>query len=148
MDALGLSERQRERFLDAAREGHFVTPGSHALSALPLAVTSFIGREREIEDVLNLLPTTRLLTLTGIGGIGKTRLALDVARRLQPEYADGVALVDLSSLSDANQVPQRLATALGLREQPGVDITRTLIEFLRDRQVLLVLDNCEHLLDA
>ena len=148
MDALGLSEPQRARFLDAAREGHFAPPAGQLIGTLPFALTSFIGREREVDDVVNLLPTTRVLTLTGIGGIGKTRVALDVARRVQAEYADGVALVDLSSLSDANHAAHTVATALGLREQPGVPVARTVIEFLRDRQVLIVLDNCEHVLDA
>ena len=148
MDGLGLSEPQRSLFLDAARDGHFVTPGAQLTSALPFALSSFVGREREVEDVVNLLQTARLLTLTGIGGIGKTRVALNVARRLQAEYADGVALVDLSSLGDANPFLQTVATALGLRERPGEPIARTLIDCLRDRQTLIVLDNCEHLLDA
>jgi non-specific serine/threonine protein kinase len=145
IEALELSDQQRSKFVAAAREGHFQAP---PVSHLPLALTTFIGRESELDDVLNLLQTTRLLTLTGTGGIGKTRLALDVASRTQAEYEDGVGLVDLSALTESIQVPHSVAAAFGLREQPGQSIARLLVDFLEDRRVLVVLDNCEHLLDA
>jgi non-specific serine/threonine protein kinase len=115
---------------------------------LPLQLTSFVGREREIAEVERLLHSTRLLTLTGTGGCGKTRLALEVASRVLPAYEHGVWLVELAALSDAALVAQTVATALGLREAPGRTIAETLVEFLRERSLLLVLDNCEHLLDA
>jgi non-specific serine/threonine protein kinase len=145
IEALDLSDQQQSKFLAAAREGHFQAP---PVSHLPLALTTFIGREHELEDVLNLLQTTRLLTLTGTGGIGKTRLALDVARRTQSEYEDGVGLVDLSALTESIQVPHGVATAFGVREQPGQSIATMLVERLEDQRALVVLDNCEHLLDA
>src|SRR5207248_897022 len=86
---------------------------------LPVQLTSFIGREAEMAEVKRLLPTTHLLTLTGAGGCGKTRLALQVAADLSGEYADGVWLVELASLSDPGLVPQSVASVLGVREEPG-----------------------------
>jgi non-specific serine/threonine protein kinase len=145
IEALELSDQQQSRFVMAAREGHFQAP---PVSRLPLALTTFIGREHELDDVLKLLQTTRLLTVTGTGGIGKTRLALDVASRTQAEYEDGVGLVDLSALTDSTQVPHSVAAAFGVREQPGQSIATLLVDFLEDRRVLVVLDNCEHLLNA
>src|SRR5438445_3623441 len=121
------------------------SPSNNALTNLPLQTTSFIGREREIAEVERLLGTTRLLTLTGTGGCGKTRLALEVASRVLPEYEHGVWLVELAALSDAGLVAQTVASALGLREAPGRTIEESLIGFLRERSLLLILDNCEHL---
>src|SRR5262249_14576523 len=92
--------------------------------------------------------TTRLLNLTGTGGCGKTRLALEVAARLHPEYRHGLWLVELAALSDPNLVVQTVAAALGLREAPERTIQDTLVGFLPDRSILIVLDNCEHLIDA
>jgi hypothetical protein len=93
---------------------------------LPLELTRFIGREREIEEVKALLDSTRLLTLTGAGGSGKTRLALRVARDLVGEYEDGVWLVELSPISDSDLVPQAVTSVLGVREAPGSPLTETL----------------------
>src|SRR5215203_1469981 len=115
---------------------------------LPLARTSFIGRERETLEVKRLLAMTRLLTLTGAGGCGKTRLALEVARDLVGAYPDGVWLVDLAPLSEAELVPQAVAQALGVREQPGRPLVQTLKDTARSRKMLLVVDNCEHLVEA
>src|SRR5262245_23201474 len=115
---------------------------------LPLQLTSFIGREREIAEIERLLGTTRLLTLTGTGGCGKTRLALEVAARVLPGYEHGVWLVELAALSDPGLVPQAVASALGVREAPGRAIEETLVGYLRERSLLLILDNCEHLVDA
>jgi predicted ATPase len=89
-----------------------------------------------------------LVTLTGTGGCGKTRLALEVAASLENWYADGVWLVELAPLLDAEQVPAAVARCLGVSEQPGQDVSHTLVETLRNRRMLLVLDNCEHLVDA
>jgi predicted ATPase/class 3 adenylate cyclase len=114
---------------------------------LPQQVTSFIGREREIEEVKRLLGTTRLLTLTGTGGTGKTRLALQVAADLLSEYPDGVWLVELASLADPSLVPQVVASVFSIREEAGKPLTQTLVEGLRLKTLLLVLDNCEHLLE-
>jgi predicted ATPase/class 3 adenylate cyclase len=115
---------------------------------LPVQLTSFIGREREMGEVKGLLARTRLLTLVGVGGAGKTRLALQVAAELVEDYGDGVWLTELAALADPGLVPQTLASAIGVREQPGRAITETLLERLRAKSCLLVLDNCEHLLEA
>ncbi len=115
---------------------------------LPVQLTSFVGREREIAEVRRLLGTTRLLTLTGTGGCGKTRLAYQVAADLIDGYEDGVWVVELAALSDPELVPQTVAQALGLLEQSGVPILETVQTYLRPKHLLLVIDNCEHLLDA
>jgi predicted ATPase/class 3 adenylate cyclase len=115
---------------------------------LPIQLTSFIGREKEIADVKRLLSATRLLTVAGAGGCGKTRLALQVAAGLAEEYADGVWLVELAALADPALVPQTVAAILGVREGPGRPLIETLADYLMPRKLLLVLDNCEHLLSA
>jgi predicted ATPase/DNA-binding SARP family transcriptional activator len=117
-------------------------------SHLPVQLTAFIGREREIETLNQLLAGLRLLTLTGAGGSGKTRLALEVARHAAPGYPDGVAWVELASLADGELVAQQVAATLGVREDPGRSATENLIAFLQTRSLLLVLDNCEHLTEA
>jgi predicted ATPase/DNA-binding CsgD family transcriptional regulator len=115
---------------------------------LPLQLTSFVGREQEMTEVTRLLTTTRLLTLTGTGGCGKTRLALQVAAELGDAYPDGVWLVELAPLADPDLVPQTVATVLGVREQPGQPMLTTLVAALKAKQIVVMLDNCEHLLDA
>jgi predicted ATPase len=115
---------------------------------LPLQVNRFIGREREMTQVKALLATTRLLTLTGSGGSGKTRLALQVATDLLEEFAQGVCWVELAALSDPLLVPQAVASALGIPERVDCTLTEALSDALRRQHLLLVLDNCEHLLGA
>jgi predicted ATPase/DNA-binding SARP family transcriptional activator len=115
---------------------------------LPFLLSSFVGRKREMDEVKRLLATTRLLTLTGPGGCGKTRLAVEVAAELAEGFGDYVRLVELASLSDPALVAQSVAGVLGLREQPGRTLTESLVDYLRPRRLLLVLDNCEHLIDA
>ncbi|HWE60958.1 MAG TPA: tetratricopeptide repeat protein, partial [Chloroflexota bacterium] len=115
---------------------------------LPAALSSFIGREREQARVRALLASNRLVTLTGTGGVGKTRLALAVAEGLVNAYPDGVWLVELASLAEPAQVPGAVATALGLREQAGRPMRELLIDYLSTRRLLLLLDNCEHLVAA
>jgi predicted ATPase/class 3 adenylate cyclase len=121
---------------------------------LPLQLTSFVGRERELATVQGLLAQHRLVTLTGPGGTGKTRLAQQAAAEAlapadgQPAFADGVWLVELAALADPALVPQAVATAVGVREEPGRPVLATLTDALRPRRLLLLLDNCEHLLDA
>lgn len=114
---------------------------------LPLQLTSFVGREREVAEVERLLAGTRLLTLTGIGGSGKTRLAIEVATRLEELYADGICWVELASLAEAGLVVQSVAVALGLAEQPGQTHAEAVAGYLRTKRLLLVLDNCEHLVE-
>ena len=115
---------------------------------LPLELSSFVGREKELTEVKRLLESTRLLTLTGSGGCGKTRLALAAASELVEEFEDGVWLVELASLADPSLMPQSVASTLGIREQPGRSPTEALSDYLGSRKVLLLLDNCEHLVEA
>jgi predicted ATPase/class 3 adenylate cyclase len=115
---------------------------------LPIQLTSFIGREREMREVKALLTQTRLLTLTGSGGCGKTRLALQVAADLLEDYPDGVWFIDLSVLTDPALVPGTVVATLGIHEEPGRPALTTLAEALKPRTLLLILDNCEHLVGA
>ncbi len=115
---------------------------------LPVQLTTLVGREREIAETKRLLATTPLLTLTGSGGCGKTRLALQVAAEVLESYADGVWFVELAPITDPALVPQTVASTLNIQEQPGRSILAALIDHLQPHQVLLVLDNCEHVLSA
>jgi predicted ATPase/DNA-binding SARP family transcriptional activator/DNA-binding CsgD family transcriptional regulator len=115
---------------------------------LPAPRTSFVGREREMVEVKRKLAMTGLLTLIGTGGSGKTRLALKVARDLVGAYPDGVWLVELAPLSEGALVPQVVAGTLGVQEQPERSLLESLLDALRDKETLLILDNCEHLIDA
>jgi predicted ATPase/DNA-binding SARP family transcriptional activator/DNA-binding CsgD family transcriptional regulator len=115
---------------------------------LPLPRASFVGRERDMVEVKRDLALTRLLTLTGAGGSGKTRLALEVARDITSFYPDGAWFVDLAALSEPGLVPQAVAATLDIREQPGRPLTDTLLEALSGKDILLVLDNCEHLVES
>ncbi len=119
-------------------------------SNLPAALTSFIGREAELRSLQTLVASgpARLVTLTGPGGTGKTRLALEAANGLLGHFADGIWLVELAPLADPALIPQSVASALGLHETPGKTFTQTLIDYLRNRRLLLILDNCEHVVDA
>lgn len=122
--------------------------GSSPRHNLPAPLTNFVGRDREIADLLQLVQTARLLTLTGAGGCGKTRLALEVAARLREQFPDGVWLVDLSPLTDPDLVTQAVASVFGIRERPHQPLSSALPGYLRNRHMLLVLDNCEHLIAA
>jgi predicted ATPase/DNA-binding CsgD family transcriptional regulator len=115
---------------------------------LPAEVTGFVGRRAELAEVRRLLAGARLVTLTGVGGCGKTRLAIRAATQSRRVFADGVWLVDLASVSDAALLLHEVAETLGLRDQTRRPVLEVVVDFLRDRQLLLVLDNCEHLLDA
>jgi non-specific serine/threonine protein kinase len=115
---------------------------------LPRQLTSFIGRESEMTRVKAALGASRLVTLTGAGGVGKTRLAVRVAADLLPSFADGAWLVDLAPLSDPDHVQDAVAAVLGVRTPPGLTLSEALLDYLRPKSLLLVLDNCEHLLAA
>jgi predicted ATPase/class 3 adenylate cyclase/DNA-binding CsgD family transcriptional regulator len=119
-----------------------------AVQHLPMALTSFVGREAQLTQIHEILSGNRLVTLTGAGGAGKTRLAIQIAGQLSGEFGDGVWYVDLAPITDPELVPVTVARALGLPDQPGRSTMDTLTRFLADRQMLVVLDNCEHLLDA
>jgi predicted ATPase/DNA-binding XRE family transcriptional regulator len=118
------------------------------LHNLPSPLTSFVGREKTLIEIKDLLDSHRLLTLTGAGGCGKSRLALELAYDLIPNYPDGVWLVELAPLAIPSLVPQSVALTLGIREEQKGELTDVLLGHLRPRQTLLILDNCEHLLPA
>ncbi len=115
---------------------------------LPTQPTSFVGREAELTQAKSLLKSTRLLTLTGAGGTGKTRLSVELAGQVMTDYPDGVWLLELAPLGDATALQQEMAQVLGIKEEQSRPLLTTLADYLREKKVLLVLDNCEHLLDA
>lgn len=115
---------------------------------LPVQLTSFIGRERELAEVKRLLGSTRLLTLTGSGGTGKTRLSLQAAAELLEQFHDGVWFVEFATVEDGSVVTETVAAALDLRQEPERSLVTTLTSFLRNKQLLLILDNCEHVVAA
>jgi predicted ATPase/class 3 adenylate cyclase len=119
---------------------------SHPLHNLPLQMTSFIGREKEIAEVKGLLGRTRLLTLSGVGGTGKTRLALAAAAQLLGDFEHGVWLAALAPLNDPALIPSSVATLFGLRPETGRSLEDVLSDYLRSKRLLLILDNCEHLI--
>ncbi|WAM19941.1 LuxR C-terminal-related transcriptional regulator (plasmid) [Rhodococcus sp. JS3073] len=115
---------------------------------LPVELTSFVGRRRELTEAKRLLSLARLVTLTGVGGVGKTRLAVRVAANVRRAFDDGVWLIELGELSDPDLLADTVVAALGLRKQSSDPSLELLAEHLADRRVLLVLDNCEHLVEA
>jgi predicted ATPase/class 3 adenylate cyclase len=115
---------------------------------LPQQLTSFIGRERELAETKKLLANTRLLTLLGAGGLGKTRLSLQLAADVMDDFPDGVWFVELAPLADAQLVPQAVASVLGVKEAAGHQVIDALVEHVKDRKLSLILDNCEHLTHA
>jgi predicted ATPase/DNA-binding SARP family transcriptional activator/DNA-binding CsgD family transcriptional regulator len=129
-------------------KGQRVNSANTSRHNLPVQRTSFLGREREMLEVKRELAMTHLLTLMGTGGTGKTRLALELAWELVPAYPDGAWLVELAGVSEPELVPAVVAGTLGVRERPGRPLGATLVEDLRAKNVLLVLDNCEHLIEA
>ena len=116
--------------------------------SIPIPLTSFIGRERELRDISRLLSASRLLTLVGPGGIGKTRLAIQIANDSIRKFKDGVSWVDLVGISDANLIAQEIARSLKLREITDEPLIETLKAYLRAKNLLIVLDNCEHLVEG
>ncbi len=119
------------------------TPGN-----LPVQLTSFVGRDLEVKELSELVRAHRLVTLTGVGGVGKTRLAVQVAAELTGEFPDGVWLIELAPVGDPAAVPDAMATALGVTPSAGLSVTDSIAGALSGRRQLIVLDNCEHVLDA
>ena len=117
------------------------------ISNLPLQVSSFIGRARELEQTAAALREARVVTLTGVGGVGKTRLALQVAGQVLPRFGDGAWLCELASVRDPAGVDDAVAAVFSVTARAGQSTRDALVEFLRSKELLLVLDNCEHLLD-
>ncbi|HWS92243.1 MAG TPA: adenylate/guanylate cyclase domain-containing protein, partial [Mycobacterium sp.] len=115
---------------------------------LPRQLTRFIGRQREVHELTALVPGNQVVTLTGAAGIGKTRLALQVAAEVLDHYRDGVWFVDLARISDPAQVPKQIAVAMGVQEQVDRPIASTLLDRLQGRETLVLLDNCEHVIDG
>ena len=115
---------------------------------LPLQSSSFIGREREIDRTVAALSEARVVTLTGVGGVGKTRLALQVAAEVLPRFREGAWLIELAAVRDPDDVVDAFAGVFGVRARAGQTFAEALVEFLQTKQLLLVVDNCEHVLDA
>jgi predicted ATPase/DNA-binding XRE family transcriptional regulator len=152
-DALDLGPEDRQALLASARPERPSDPPEQpaaGFSPLPVPLTSLIGRERELEALVSLLDdgASRLVTLTGAGGSGTTRLAIEVGARLQPSSADGVVFVDLAPVRDADLVAPAIAGALGVRERVGQRLQDTLAGVLAEKEMALVLDNCEQVLGA
>jgi predicted ATPase/DNA-binding winged helix-turn-helix (wHTH) protein len=145
--------RRGYQFIAAVRQGGAAEPAAlprrdgPPLTNLPAPASDLIGRDAALADVTDLLAAHRIVTLTGAGGIGKTRLGLEVARRLVPDFADGVWLTELAPLSDADLVADAVAAALGLDLAGGVASPDRIARALGSKQLLLVLDNCEHVID-
>ena len=115
---------------------------------LPQQLTSFIGREREREEIEDMLGGTRLLTLLGMGGLGKTRLSLQIGTSVMEQYPDGVWFIDLQTIRDDSLVATETARVLGVRDEPGRPLVQTLIAHLKTRKLMLILDNCEQVIDT
>ena len=146
------AENRRDELAELATEladrAALVSAEAARLPPLPVDASSFVGRDHELVELKALLRGTRLLTLAGAGGVGKTRLAMELARAAETLYPGGAALVELGSLADAGLVPDVIAAGLDVRAMPGQELIDALVDFLGPRSVLLVLDNCEHLLAA
>ena len=150
--ALGLSEEERAALLSAVpKEGSAdasLVPAPATESNLPRPSTSLLGREQELTEIRTFLQKARLLTLTGTGGVGKTRLAVEAARNIAQLFSDGTAFVALAPLGDSGLVLRTIAQSLGLHESGGRTLRETLHAYLREKRLLLVLDNFEHVLRA
>ena len=136
-----------ERLVGAIQGRKHADNGTAQRTNLPLQLTSFVGRQRELAEIKRTLAQRRLATLTGPGGIGKTRLALQAAREQLGQFRDGVWLIELAALADGSLIAQSIASTLGVREEVGRPLAETVGRFLRGRELLLVIDNCEHLIE-
>jgi predicted ATPase/DNA-binding XRE family transcriptional regulator len=153
LEKLGIPETERPQWISFARGLTGFPPSTIAssnkpITNLPSPLTTFIGREKEQADVIQLITKHRLVTLTGSGGVGKTRFAIKIGEQLLENYPDGVWLVELAPLADPALVPQTVAAILGAEERTSRPILATLIDHLRGKRLLLILDNCERLIQA
>jgi len=141
LETRALAEKIRERVIEVQA----ATPNN-----LPTSRTPFLGRTQEVAALAQQLQAdnAHIVTLTGSGGVGKSRLALQIGRSVLPNFVDGVWLVELAAISDAQSVERAFAAALDVREQAGVDLLQTLSTFIRDKHLMLIVDNCEHVRDA
>lgn len=154
LEKLGLPEMERPRWIQFAR-GYSDFPArlvdsiaSKPLTNLPASLTSFIGREKERAEILKLISKYRLVTLVGPGGVGKSRLSLKAGEQIVGDYTHGVWLVELAPILDPSLIPRSTAIAIGLRDEPQRPVIDMLSDYLSEREMLIILDNCEHLLDA
>ena len=159
---LGLVDLGEHRLRDLGRSEHVFQVSGPGLETgfpslhsedrlrgrLPEYLTSFVGREPDLDAVVEALRQSRIVTIVGAGGVGKTRLALQAAAAALPEYRDGAWFCELETVTDRRAVPEAVAAALELRPQPAMSPTANLLAFLGHKQLLLVLDNCEHLVEA
>ena len=154
LEKLGIPELERPQWILFARgfaslpTSTFDSLARQSLTNLPASLTTFIGREKEQVEIIKHIRKYRLVTLTGPGGVGKTRLSIKVGEQMLAEYVNGVWLVELASLSDPALLPQTVMVLFGIVAQAKTSPTEILINFLRPKTMLLILDNCEHLLDA
>jgi class 3 adenylate cyclase len=161
-DGVGLVDLGRQRLRDLDRPMHVFQVCAHGLTAefprlrsleafpgnLPVQFSSLVGRDTDLVRVKEALGSSRLVTLTGVGGVGKTRLSVQVAAEVLPAYRDGVWLCELAAADDPASVHQVVAAALGVAVRPGIDLRARVADFLAAKDLLVVLDNCEHVLDA
>lgn len=149
-EALELSPEDRTALMGSVDRRRRPPPAASIIPSahLRLSLTSFIGRERETDEIQRTLLSNRLVTLTGSGGVGKTRLALEVASGVAAFYSGGFCFVDLAPVTEPALTAQTVVHALGLREEPGHTATATLTHYLEPRELLLLLDNCEHMVAA
>jgi predicted ATPase/DNA-binding XRE family transcriptional regulator len=151
LEKVGIPQNERDQWVRFAR-GLSGLPSQEALpysrDNLPASLTTFIGREKEQTEIIKHIRKYRLVTLTGPGGVGKTRLSIKVGEQVLGEYADGVWLAELASLNDPVLLAQTIMMLFGMVARPNTSQMNTLINFLRTKTILLILDNCEHLLEA
>jgi non-specific serine/threonine protein kinase len=153
LEKFGIPETERPQWISFARGLSGFPPSSSpssnkSITNLPAPLTTFIGRKKEQAEVISLITKYRFVTLTGSGGVGKTRLSIKVGEQILSNYTDGVWLVELASILDPQLVSRTTAIVIGLRDEPQRPVIDMLSDYLREKKMLLILDNCEHLLDA